>query len=266
MDWAAGTNRNNGYYDTATTMSTHVTDPTDPSQWNLFLDFPLSSYTEIVWRSNTNATPATSDNQPVVDWWTWTAAWYAENINAGYCTGSGHPSCTPLEIDFIEDWGTGGYGVGFASFHNYQGGGAGGVAGGQPGQFYDPTIYNRLGVLVTSDGATDIKSCVWVGPESGTMAFQGCGDFPQPISAVGVQRDGGGGYDGRAVLVLWYGAWTGPGTTNIAVPLHFWIKSIGRWECVDWQRGSTGPNPHCFGEPSLTTGPDGSQYYKVTTQ
>jgi hypothetical protein len=263
MDFAAGTNRENGYYDNVMTMSTHVFDPTNSSFWPLFLDFPMSALTEIVWRSNTNHQNATQGNEPVVDFWSWTAAWYTENISSGYCTGSGHPSCSPLEIDFIEDFGDG---LDIGAFHNWNDQTAGGITGGPPSSFYDPNAYTKLDVLITSDGVSNIKGCAWVGPEAGPLVFKGCNDYPGRVDPVGTRRDGSGGYDTRNVLVLWYGGWSGPSSAQAEVPLHFYVKKFARWECADWQRGTTGPNPNCFGGAGLTTGSDGSLYHQVTVQ
>ena len=90
MDFAAGQNRDDGFWDSAVTMSTFFRDPTDPGYWALFLDFPVNSYTEMVWRANTNHQNASDGNRPIVDFWSWTAAWYTVNlVRSSYCDGSG---------------------------------------------------------------------------------------------------------------------------------------------------------------------------------
>jgi hypothetical protein len=65
----------------------------------------------------------------------------------------------------------------------------------------------------------------------------------------------------RTGLIIWSGAWNAALTST----MHTYIKSIQVWTCADWKRGSTGPNPNCFG-PILVTNADGSQTYTVTTQ
>jgi hypothetical protein len=253
-------------------MSTHVYDPTDPNNWNLFLDFPVSKFVRLTWRSNTNTggnygvSQNTSDT--FFDFWSWTAAWYAENIGS-FCSNHSQ-GCAPLEIDYLEDWG---FFFLIGSLHSYTGAGAGGILGAnqppyanQPSGIYDDPPYNTLDVLTTSDGFSDLRTCAWMtAPETGPIHFLGCSPWPGTIPPVGTFADGGGDYGTRNVLVWWIG--TGCcGFNPPELPVYALVKTMQVWDCVDWPRGTTGPNPHCFGEAGLTTGADGSQYHKITTQ
>jgi hypothetical protein len=158
MDFAAGQNRDNGFWDSAVTMSTFVRDPTDPGYWALFLDFPVNSYTR--W---CGAAIRTTERLR------WKSAHrrfleldrglvHRQPCRSSYCDGSGgQKPCSPLEIDIIEDWGDN---IDMVAYHNwYDGGIARRVTGGQPSAFYDQTKYNKVGVLVTSDGSMRIKGC-----------------------------------------------------------------------------------------------------------
>lgn len=263
---AGGTNRQNSQYDSYTTMSTYVRDPTDPSTQNLFSDYPMSNLTRVTWRSNSNvganAGAGSYPNGPIVDFWKWTAAWYAENI-ASYCTN--HGGCSPLQIDDIEDWGANN---GWGSLHNWHcntSDCASGVGGGNPG--YDQTKYTTLDTLTTTNGTSDIKTCTWLtNPDTTTPTFKGCASFPRLdlVGPPGSQADNSGTYATRNVLVWWIGTWSN--WTPPELPIYALIKTYQVWSCADWKRGSTGPNPYCFGQSTLTTAADGSQFYKIVTQ
>jgi hypothetical protein len=264
LDIAAGTNRNNGYYDSAVTMSTFVRDPTDPSTQNLLFDFPMSSFTREIFRDNTNNQNAMTNSEPYVAIWKWTAAWYDENI-AQYCTN--HASiggCSPMEVDDVEDWGDRADG---GALHNYNDHTGNGVWGTNPSPPWDQTKYVMIDTLTTSDGSTNMKTCSWITPDGQPTRMMGCADFPGRIDPIGSRADNAGTWASRSIPVYWVGSGNGPCATCLPnPPLHLWLKTYQVWTCADWHRGSTGPNPNCFGQTSLTTAADGALFHKIITQ
>lgn len=266
LDIAAGVNRDNGAHDGGTSMSSYVRDPTDPSTQNLFTDFPMSMFRRVTFRSNTNtggnAGFAGYPNGNLVDFWTWTAAWYATNI-ANYCgTQATGYTCSPVQVDDIEDWGTN---SNWGAQHNYNSGVSGGVGGGSPG--YDQSKYVTIDTLTTTNGNSDVQTCTWITSPDNNPAgpvFEGCSPFPGVFNPIGSQSDNSGTWATRQVLVWWVGTYNN--VTPPELPIHAWVKTWQVWTCADWKRGSTGPNPYCFGQQNPTTGADGSKYYKVVTQ
>jgi hypothetical protein len=134
--------------------------------------------------------------------------------------------------------------------------------------------YHKYAMLITTDGVASIYRCSWVDD-----VFYACSEGIQPYVAVGSQPDNAGSVAQRNVLAVWSAnlnwqnaqAGNCPTTTSglftcTLSDMHHWIKSIKVYSCQDWRRGSTGQNPTCKGGSSLTTGSDGSKFYKVTVQ
>jgi hypothetical protein len=259
----------------------------------LYTDFPTVAYTEIIARTNvednTCGDPANC-GQPNFDFFTQSVATY---LSSNACN---------IEYDSFEAWGnpsfSNGYQPGGGGAINWctQNGGTGGwnnysVLYGQFGNNFTMKKYHKYGELVTSDG-TNILHCAFIDDQLvGT-----CGAPNGPYRAIGAQLDNTGSVAQRRNLHLWslinhqtsgaqnqcpdstgaYANWcqrfpdASSGFSTSAGPLgkgiHVLVQSISAWSCGDWKRGSTGPNPSCFGQATITNDANGSQYYKVVTQ
>ena len=243
-----------------TTMSAAVTDPVN--QTNLLNDYPLASYIEIVARDNTGQNfPCPQPNpqngcEPNVDFFTWSAAAWS-----GQCYQNGQYVCQVLEMDDVENWAPQNY-EGMGALHNWNAGGAA-TGNWQGANLYDSSVYHRYGALITTNGNSDVKVCSYL-----DGALKGCSSYVgDSIPLPGTKYDNSGSYAQRNTLAIWSDSFNNypVGVGALANDQHYYIKSISVWSCADWPRNSTGPNPHCFGGPSPTTGSDGSQFYNVTT-
>jgi hypothetical protein len=264
------------------------------SATNLYTDFPLVAYTEIVARTNiednTCGAPA-SCGQPNFSFFTQSVATY---------DGSGN-TCD-LQFNSLEFWGNPSFSNSFqpsgGSAVNWctQAGGTGGWSNystlyGKFGNMFTMKQYHKYGDLVTSNG-TSILHCAFIDDQPiGT-----CGAPNTPYKAIGAQADNTGSVAQRRNLHLWslinhitpgtpnvcpdstgtYASWcqqypvasSGFSTSagSLGKGIHVLVKSISAWSCGDWKRGSVGPNPRCFGQSTITTDANGSRYYKVVTQ
>jgi hypothetical protein len=255
-------------WQTMATVSAAVTNLS--TQQTLFSDYPTASFYQIVARDNGYTCQAPfgtgcnySNIQPNVDFFNWTAVGWD-----GQCYSNGSYICSPLEFDNIENWGN--YANGSA-IHNWP---IGGNCSASPSQctsawagtstnFFDVTKYHVFGMLKTTNGTSDIKTCAYI-----DHVLKGCQSIPaDSVAACGTQLDNSGTYCQRDALAVWSDSFNNYpiGSGVLPVQLNYWIESIQVWSCADWQRGSTGPNPHCTG-PTLVTNSDGSQTYTVTTQ
>jgi hypothetical protein len=258
---------------------------------NLFSDYPMASYTEIVARSNDEdafcASPG-SCGQPSLNFFTWAA----DNWDASACA---------LELVTIELWGKlnfapdGGGGSNWCQSGTTAAVWSGyGIIQSKLGLNFTTKAYHKYGQLVTSNGTT-LESCSYIDD-----VLMGCNGPvpPTPYAAIGAHPDNTGSVAQRRDLDLWFsvnfsstgaqnqcpastgtvGTWAGwcvqfptasPGFSTsvgqLGAGLHVLVKSIQVRSCADWPRGSAGPNPSCFGQTTLTTDTHGS-YYKVVTQ
>ena len=229
---------------TLTTVSPNIPNGQDPATYPDITDFPMGTYIEFTARDNTaDFNTGNLQTQMIVGMETWAAAQW---------DGFACSTCV-LERDVMENWGD------YADqgpFHDWY---AGGVSNGIWAGTFPEGVYHTFGLLTTSDGSSDIKVCAYR-----DHALLGCTSPPGAIAACGSTADNGGSYCQRSVPSIWSGKWSATGTAPFQLDSYF--KSIQVWSCVDWRRGSTGPNPNCFGGAGLINGNDGSQFYKVTAQ
>jgi hypothetical protein len=227
-------------------------------------DYPMGAYIEYVSRDNIADVLVNSVGQANADFFLWGAQ--------GWIQGSS----PVLEDDIHETFKDPGWSVyGGGMFNWFAGGDHGNVNYGTifvtntlPPSF-KTSDYHKYAMLITTDGSSSIYRCSWVDD-----VFWACSEGVPPYAAVGAQPDNIGSVAQRNVIAIWSGNLNNqdntscPGTATWCInsDIHHWIKSVKVYTCADWRRGSTGQNPTCKGGSTLTTGQDGSQFYKVTTQ
>jgi hypothetical protein len=258
---------------------------------DLIGDFPIASYVETTFRTNAESTSPADGGAPngVASFFQWSTC--------GELAGVGGVNCTngAIEIDTIEAWSNyAGSNGPDGGVHNWCGATDCITNRHDVGQFFWAgykflpsgftfSQYHKFGSLTTSDG-THIVTCEYIDDKLIASAA-GPSDPAYPCTstpgvyapAPGPYSYGGGSPAERQDLAFWVGniSWYGhngcPGSHGqytqwcLKMPdgaIYAWIKSVKVYTCADWQRDSTGLNPHCFGGPTLRTGSRGEQLYQ----
>jgi hypothetical protein len=294
MSFSEG-NQESGNLSNMTSVPSQFADVADPRVH----DWPLNHYLEYTFRSNVEATPPLDPNcinnnncgLAIAGPFEWTAC-----INSAQCAGG------PFEIDPFElgssqtnhsiyygdmgfrDWSQSTWSGGTNWRVNWFAPGVG--LGPQP---FTMQQYHKVGLLVTTDSVSDVQVCSFVDDVPIPTSLNGdnvgvCHPYTMHFAPT-ANFDGSSSVAARQILFWWLGSWpyfnylpagscpaadgsyiTQCMDLNAFGPVYNWIKSIKVFSCADNKRGSSGPNPHCYGESAITTGPHGETFHKITTQ
>jgi hypothetical protein len=175
------------------------------------LGFPIGTYIEVVYRSTLQSLlqDGTYPSNPVA-WW---------RVARGVTSNGTYPPNNWIEMDLHDtitgrnqannvaggmiDWGTMNYG---------------------PWTQWtaDQSVYNKEGVLFTTNGSSDIWKCTFWND-----VFTGCVNLPgTPIAAINFIQ-----HDNQVTLTL------GQISSGYVSPILVFVKSIKVWECANWQSG-----------------------------